>query len=103
MQIQGWRAWYADGQVWDSHTVKPYDLPVQGLQIVILYFIGEYAPGKVYREMLSGGDYIVWNGQQWQVTMDRPECPTCRVFPGSWMDDDAFYVLTQRALGAEVL
>lgn len=103
MTVQGWRAWYTNGSTWDSHQATPYDLPLNGLQIVVVYFREEFVPNHPYRNILLGGDYLVWNGHQWQSVMEPPSCPTCRIFPGSWMDDDTFYMLQQQALASERL
>lgn len=103
MVVTGWRAWYSDGRgvVGDASDVE--QLPRTGLQIVMLYFDTEHAPGKPYRQLLCGGDFLIWNGHVWQSTMDVPTCPTCIVFPGSWMADDAFAALQAHALAAETL
>lgn len=103
MNMIGWRAYYVDGRDFSSQNATPDDLPRTGLQAIVVYLDQEHAPGKPYREVLWGADYIVWNGHQWQNAMDPPECPTCLIFPGIGSPDDEFEALQQRALAAETL
>lgn len=56
-----WRAYYADGRTVDSDGAAPGDLPPGVVCIV------EYREPP-YRELHAGGDFYVWDGEEWSVT-----------------------------------
>ena len=55
--IVGWRAWYANGQVYDSVSSGWESLPDDGVLVIKLYFNTEYVPGKRYSRAMMGSDW----------------------------------------------
>ena len=64
--IKAWRAWYADGQVYDSVGTAPDALPRTGLVCLMEYETEDYAPGRPYRRLVQQGDWYWWDGEHWQ-------------------------------------
>lgn len=64
--MRGWRAWYADGQVFASTRTAAQWLPRCGLALVIEYL----APP--YRNIVQGGDWYVFDGERWWHTGTGP-------------------------------
>ena len=93
MTVRGWRAWYRDWRKFSSLDTSPDNLPREGLQIVMLYL-----DPPPYREVLLGADYIVWTGETFISTMERPSEGI--VFPGSYMEDWEFNRLQIDAFNA---
>lgn len=57
--VLGWRAWYADGSVYDSREIAWRDLPAEGIQIVMLYETEQFLPGRHYRRQFAEADFYV--------------------------------------------
>lgn len=58
MTVQGWRAWYVGGQVYEGTTFAQWhDLPADGVLVVMLYYDRDAAQGRPLRLSLSGDDY----------------------------------------------
>lgn len=72
-EMQGWKAWYADGSVYSSHSTRWTDLPAFGIIGVVVY----YEPPR--RNLVYGGDWYY---------LDEDGEPTCtETHPdwGSWV------------------
>lgn len=94
--MRGWRAWFADGRVFQSTTHGIDDLPREGLEIVVVYL----ADG--YREILHG-EYLFYR-DGWGMTVTEDRIPDgARVFPGLMMSDGEFEWLQREAFDTVVL
>lgn len=56
-----WRAYYPDGTAVDSTEASPSDLE-DGVVCIVEYL------EPPYRELVSGGDWYVWDGHRWSHT-----------------------------------
>lgn len=70
--MEGWKAWYADGSIYDSRSTRWTELPKTGIIGVVVYY------EKPYRNLVYGGDWYYIDGG----------VPTCTdtVEWGSWVD-----------------
>lgn len=59
--MHGWRAYYPDGSTVDSQEVPPDDLR-DGVVCIVTYL------EPPYRELVSGGDWYIWEGKRWSST-----------------------------------
>jgi hypothetical protein len=94
--MRGWRAWYANGDVFASTTHAAEDLPREGLEIVVEYL----ADG--YRE-IHHGEYLYWL-DGWHSAVREDAIPAGAIaFPGLLMSDGEFEWLQREAFEAVAL
>jgi hypothetical protein len=55
MEVLGYKITYTDGTVRKAPDFN--DLPNERIQIVMVFYVDEYAPGKHYRKMMDGCDW----------------------------------------------
>lgn len=109
--MKGWRAWYADGAVYDSRQTAWAALPRQGFVAAVLYLDEDWAQGKPYRRLLT--DSYVWQdptrrpdddqaygqgeGDPPALDLTHPE----QVKVGLHLPDAVFAAIEARAMAAE--
>lgn len=103
MRPVGWRAWYDNGVVYDSRTTQWRDLPTDGLQVVVLYMDEEHSPGRPYRQIIMGMDYVWPSGNDYT---GKEGSQPAGVNPGilkrgRWMSDSAYADVVTAALASE--
>lgn len=89
-RITGWRAYFADGTIATSKTVRNWvDLPSDGMLGLVVFFDS----GKKRR--ITGGDYYHLNIAQGKYGMDRGDAaelalryPGAFLVRGIWTDDE---------------
>jgi hypothetical protein len=60
--VTGWRIWYDDGRVLSGAAPSDFTtLPRDGVQVVVLYFDEEAAPGVPLRQIALGHDWYFFN------------------------------------------
>lgn len=72
-----WRAWYADGSVYDSLTTAYDDLPREGMVGVVEYEGGPYQQhtrGCDWYWMSAGRWHGKPTGREWGTWKPKPEC-----------------------------
>lgn len=104
-RVIGWRAWYANGSVFDSKTTKWEDLPPLGLQVVMQYLD---EPG--YRSVVSGADFYFFDAttgkvRGWKKTL--PELlaafPLASIKTGTLLSNSAYEAVKTRAFAPKEL
>lgn len=94
--IAGWRAWYADRSVYDSHGHEWSDLPFDGVVAVKLFYEAFTRSGTRYMHVLSGGDwYWRWGmtgtNHRYGYWVDPPEgVPAPELKRGQWVSDRCY-------------
>lgn len=78
----GWRAWYADGTMYDSRETNWADLPPEGIQIVMIYEDKQFAPGRHYRRQFAEADWYIAD---------------CSVKLGTVIEDESFNKIRDEA------
>lgn len=96
--ITGWRAYFADGSIATSKTIRKWtDIPADGLCGLVVFF----ADGKKRR--ITGGDYYYLNIIQDKYGMDKGDAATLALkYPGAflvrgkWTDDANMRLIESR-------
>ncbi len=86
MKVIGWRAWYADGAVFDNAKTEWDDLPADGVITIVVYFDQPAPSGAPLRRILDSSDWYFRapDGGDWIYghNNDDPE-ETKRRYPGA--------------------
>lgn len=92
MQMEGWKAWYADGNIYSSSEISWKELPESGMLGVVVFL------NPPYREIVSGGDWYYLDDdshpsctdthEEWGEWVSKPDAPPDEIKQGEGVADE---------------
>ena len=98
-EVVAWRAWYADGGVYQSEEMDWSDLPNDGVVYVTLFYKETTPDGQATRRFMVGEWYFRWVALDDSVVYGHT---TCSKLPNGELVSESVESILERYPGAEV-